>query len=234
MKRSGFTLIELLVVIAIIAILAAILFPVFARARAKAQQNNCLSNTKQLALAALMYCSDNDDKFMSNNLALCTPASNGQWAGAIYPYVKNGQIYVCPTATGAGVVPCEPSMTNIIPVLDYNYNSGLQNIPQSSVKAPAQCILLHEGDRANGTNSAWGWGSYNYVWCSTFPGCSGFTPNPNAYGGCLTRHNSGLNVAFCDGHAKWANPNTLGATPTTGPPNGATGTFGIWFDYNSG
>jgi len=62
-KAHGFTLIELLVVIAIIAILAAILFPVFARARAKAQQNNCLSNIKQLALGTLMYVSDYDDRF---------------------------------------------------------------------------------------------------------------------------------------------------------------------------
>ncbi len=234
MKRSGFTLIELLVVIAIIAILAAILFPVFARARAKAQQNTCLSNTKQLTLAALMYCSDSDDKFMSNNAALCTPASSGQWAAAIFPYIKNAQIYQCPTAVGynAGWIPCGGQQP--ADMLDYNYNGQLANIPQSSVKAPAQCILLHEGSRSNGTNSAWGWGSYNYVWCSTFPGCSGFTPNLNAYDGCLTRHNSGLNVGFCDGHAKWANPNTLGANATTGPPNGAAGTFGIWFDWNAG
>src|SRR3990170_2570672 len=101
MKRTGFTLIELLVVIAIIAILAAILFPVFARARAKAQQNNCLSNTKQLALAFLMYCSDNDDKYPGPGWDgtgccwLCTPASTGLWAAVIYPYIKNSQIYVC-------------------------------------------------------------------------------------------------------------------------------------------
>jgi prepilin-type N-terminal cleavage/methylation domain-containing protein len=63
MRRTGFTLIELLVVIAIIAILAAILFPVFARARARALQNTCLSNTKQITLGLMMYCSDNDQRF---------------------------------------------------------------------------------------------------------------------------------------------------------------------------
>jgi prepilin-type N-terminal cleavage/methylation domain-containing protein/prepilin-type processing-associated H-X9-DG protein len=239
MRRNGFTLIELLVVIAIIAILAAILFPVFARARAKAMQNNCLSNTKQIALAFLMYASDGDDKFPgpgydgAGAVWLCTPASSGQWAACIYPYVKNSQIFVCPGAIGNGVVPCAPTLTGVMPVLDYNFNSQLCWIPQTFVKSPASCILMHEGDRANGTNSAWGWGSYNYVWCSTFPGCSGFTPNLNAYGGCLTRHNGGLNVAFVDGHVKWYNPNALGSNPTTGPPNGAAGTFGAWFDYNS-
>ncbi len=83
MRRSGFTLIELLVVIAIIAILAAILFPVFARARAKAQQNNCLSNVKQIALAFLMYAADNDDMIPHHTV------TGGNFPPRIYPYVKN-------------------------------------------------------------------------------------------------------------------------------------------------
>jgi prepilin-type N-terminal cleavage/methylation domain-containing protein len=77
--RRGFTLIELLVVIAIIAILAAILFPVFARARAKAQQNNCLANIKELGLGVLMYCSDYDDHYP---IAYCAGYTLGGVPGA--------------------------------------------------------------------------------------------------------------------------------------------------------
>jgi prepilin-type N-terminal cleavage/methylation domain-containing protein/prepilin-type processing-associated H-X9-DG protein len=97
MKRRGFTLIELLVVIAIIAILAAILFPVFAQARATARKTSCLSNVKQLALAALMYVQDYDEKFFGWNWGnRYTEDSNSFWSAASLPYIKNLQIFRCP------------------------------------------------------------------------------------------------------------------------------------------
>jgi prepilin-type N-terminal cleavage/methylation domain-containing protein len=117
-KRVGFTLIELLVVIAIIAILAAILFPVFAQAKDSAKQTQCVSNTKQLGLAGIMYANDNDDVLpRHDNNGSCTygespcdspnwgdfrnPANGGprdvMYFGVIQPYVKNDQIGVCPT-----------------------------------------------------------------------------------------------------------------------------------------
>ncbi|MGC8669009.1 MAG: prepilin-type N-terminal cleavage/methylation domain-containing protein [Chthonomonadales bacterium] len=103
-KHKGFTLIELLVVIAIIAILAAILFPVFAQARAAARTSSCLSNVKQLTLGALMYVQDYDEVFWAWNWGYyCNGANQGLprdssafWAPAIYPYVKNTGIYRCP------------------------------------------------------------------------------------------------------------------------------------------
>jgi len=103
MKTSykGFTLIELLVVIAIIAILAAILFPVFAKVREKARQASCLSNEKQIALAILQYCQDNNETYPVDSNANCdnggppTYASNG-WAVNIFPYVKSVGTYKCP------------------------------------------------------------------------------------------------------------------------------------------
>src|SRR5579859_3158837 len=111
-RRSAFTLIELLVVIAIIAILAAILFPVFAQAREKARTISCLSNTKQIGLAAMMYVQDYDETYFSAPWpGDC--ADGGYWAGAtagqptehwavlLYPYVKNAQLFKCPSFNGA-------------------------------------------------------------------------------------------------------------------------------------
>ena len=100
MSRRGFTLIELLVVIAIIAILAAILFPVFARAREKARQASCESNLKQIELGILMYAQDYDEKLPYVYQYEPQPGATQLWWGAIdliQPYVKNDQIVVCPS-----------------------------------------------------------------------------------------------------------------------------------------
>src|SRR5664279_5707854 len=90
-SKKGFTLIELLVVIAIIAILAAILFPVFAQARAKARQTSCLSNNKQLGLAIFAYVQDYDETFPpSNYRSPINPTANVGWMYFVDPYVKAG------------------------------------------------------------------------------------------------------------------------------------------------
>jgi prepilin-type N-terminal cleavage/methylation domain-containing protein len=95
-QTKGFTLIELLVVIAIIAILAAILFPVFAQAREQARKTVCLSNVKQISLGNMMYIQDYDETF-EFAWGLVVPGTDGTWLDAIMPYVKNGQ----PNETGA-------------------------------------------------------------------------------------------------------------------------------------
>lgn len=110
MKRSGFTLIELLVVIAIIAILAAILFPVFAQARESARQTTCVSNDNQVSKAVLMYLQDYDETFPIQNYRPCTAANcnwpNQSWPMLVQPYTKNWQTFRCPSdpnATDAGL-----------------------------------------------------------------------------------------------------------------------------------
>src|SRR6056297_1595143 len=112
-RRRGFTLIELLVVIAIIAILAAILFPVFARAREKARQTSCLSNVKQIGLAWQMYVQDYDEcippYYVPNSvrgpeLPDIGASTTLYWQDLIYPYTKNFQIWVCPSDSSTGEI----------------------------------------------------------------------------------------------------------------------------------
>jgi prepilin-type N-terminal cleavage/methylation domain-containing protein len=96
MRRRGFTLIELLVVIAIIAILAAILFPVFAKAREKARQSSCLSNVKQLMLGVMQYAQDYDEVLPASYYP-GNPAASDTWYEKLEPYLKSTQILVCPS-----------------------------------------------------------------------------------------------------------------------------------------
>jgi prepilin-type N-terminal cleavage/methylation domain-containing protein/prepilin-type processing-associated H-X9-DG protein len=142
--KRGFTLIELLVVIAIIAILAAILFPVFAQAREKARAISCLSNMKQLGLSELMYNQDYDEKY--------TPGvqSNGLgagWAGQVYPYVKSVGLFKCPDDSSS-----EPQASATLVSYGINRNTAVYNgggtgadgSPLSAFSAPAKSVLLFE------------------------------------------------------------------------------------------
>ena len=125
-RRFGFTLIELLVVIAIIAILAAILFPVFARARENARRSSCQSNEKQIALGLKQYLQDNNEKY---------PAATG-WQAALEPYVKSSALFKCPSASGTGA-------------FDYSFNSYLSRLNESKIEFSETTVLTTESARAS-------------------------------------------------------------------------------------
>jgi len=196
-NKRAFTLIELLVVIAIIAILAAILFPVFARARENARRASCMSNLKQIALGFTMYSQDYDEKFPSiGNGTLYSSATvpevpalnyNGSqwyksWVSDIYPYVKNSQIYLCPsnTKTFMGTNYGLPYYASNTSGSQVNY--FVNNYPAlASFQQPSQSLLISE--KANGGGTQYILGGQYYAMAAP--------------------HFDGGNVAFVDGHVKW-------------------------------
>jgi len=197
--RTGFTLIELLVVIAIIAILAAILFPVFSRAREKARQTNCLSNTKQLMLAVTMYATDYDETNVSQwyDADGSTTLGPGDytWRTATLPYVKNAQIFQCPskkqTNTFNGGM--DQGANSGYGTNSVHWAAGGPTPPpgqsEGSIAYPATCIFLGETD-----------GGEAFANDGTDPHADeGGTAWATA---ANSRHNGTSNFGFCDGHAK--------------------------------
>jgi len=204
-RAAAFTLIELLVVIAIIAILAAILFPVFSRAREKARQTSCLSNIRQLGLAWLMYAEDYDEMacqsyyFMGGFrweyawdfiLDWGAPNPPAYEFGLLGPYTKNGQINQCPSFHG---------VTWGRPYTGYAYNAtyiggdvfaGLPACSLGQIQDPAGTAILTEGGFGNPVMAQ------NYLRAPSDP--------LFVAGKVHFRHNGTANVAYADGHAKAA------------------------------
>lgn len=215
----GFTLIELLVVIAIIAILAAILFPVFAKAREKARQISCLSNTKQIGLGIMQYTQDNDEKLpWRQNNGMGDPT--GDWEDVIYPYVKSAGVYSCPSNPSNQQTSYSWSAT--IPIMaSYAVNRGArQPFPDSGqgtvtlaqLVAPASTIAIVESTyRYADYDVTDNQGTTSYFDKALFAG-----------------HTGTSNYAFLDGHSKAMRPMaTLDAID-----GGGGGTTNMWTNDN--
>jgi prepilin-type N-terminal cleavage/methylation domain-containing protein/prepilin-type processing-associated H-X9-DG protein len=231
-RRPGFTLIELLVVIAIIAILAAILFPVFAQARSKARQASCLSNQKQVGLAIAMYAQDYDEVLPGNEhpgagasqplgwmqpFDPASPITYRVWAREILPYVKNMAVFRCPeTKPRSSDGPCDPA-NNTCEVTN-NPNAGTTNYlmngvvdtrPLAAIPAPADIIILHEVRNYNRVAQ-----QKPYIILEGSKRLA--TGITHAYYDRL--HNDGANLVFCDGHAKWQRKDAIQVAQFGLPP----------------
>ena len=203
-RNQGFTLIELLVVIAIIAILAAILFPAFARARENARRASCQSNLKQIALGILQYTQDFDEKFpiYFHDMGY-DPSRPYAWADSLQPYLKSIQLYQCPSES----LPPEAGASTT-GYIDYAINlrltyGGIFDVTGGSAGAksisvltqPSLTVMMMDYYTSNGT------GSYT-------SGCPGNADTCAAgkavfLGGAAQRHLEGMNFSFTDGHVKW-------------------------------
>ncbi|MES2461888.1 MAG: DUF1559 domain-containing protein [Armatimonadota bacterium] len=240
--QNAFTLIELLVVIAIIAILAAILFPVFAQAREKARQSACLSNNKQIANALMLYVQDYDEALPMGAWSSGSGATaiSGRWFRDLYPYLKNVDVYVCPNITDdpmgiAGYY--RPKLAAGFP----NFIGDTALYPQSPGGYAMNANLF--GGTLSKTLAEIPDSSGTFIICDASRVTSDVLKDPYRYdpdswpklqdrdsdwqvtpptdwiGGSATRytidgsdqrrrpiarHSGGLNVIYCDGHARWS------------------------------
>ena len=237
-RKNGFTLIELLVVIAIISILAAILFPVFARARENARRASCLSNLKQMGIGIMMYTQDYDEMYPDST------TTEMVWMYAVQPYVKNYNVFACPSSDqgyGGTTASYDFSDHNYAYIQAGNYGCNfllmkygavninyapLPNVNLASVVSPAATYLVMDSgyfytDPTHALHtSSWaylpGSGSLGAVLsASTF---ARLVPDFNN-----GRHFQGVNVMFADGHAKWL-PSQKIYTAATKLSNGTTST----------
>ena len=222
-RKHGFTLIELLVVIAIIAILAAILFPVFAKAREKARATSCLNNLKQIDLAIMQYAQDYDecmpyiDSQTGNDIEAWTniefdnPWHNtgtGDWVVMIQPYIKSRQVFQCPSAPRVGWngnwtrgQNAPSNSCNCSYVL--NQSQVGAGRPIAGIIAPASKVILFDHGATN--QVAQTVGAYR---SSGFPrhwDDWNITGSGNSFNMDTEPHNNGRNCGFVDGHCKWLN-----------------------------
>jgi prepilin-type N-terminal cleavage/methylation domain-containing protein/prepilin-type processing-associated H-X9-DG protein len=211
LRRSrGFTLIELLVVIAIIAILAAILFPVFAQARTKARQIACLSGMKQIGNAIVMYSQDYDEMFVPGNVA--NGSGTNYYDFLLDPYVKSRDVWTCLDAVTATATQVRNiGMNEAVAIPLGRLTNTYPALALADMDSPAELIAMsdtlpNEWNR----DSSFGTGSFGQA----FQACraaqqaarGSINLNENRLTAPYLRHSTGGNYAFADGHAKWSHP----------------------------
>ncbi len=198
-RPKGFTLIELLVVIAIIAILAAILFPVFAKARENARKSTCQSNLKQIGLGLMQYVQDYDEVYV--RYATTVGAATHYWPAALDSYVKNTQIYVCPSrSTIVWPGPSNPTSTTC----GYGFNGsgvGYSGVAMATINDPAGTICIAESYNVH---------KYSYLYGTTWIGAAYTQASSTNVAGAPAPHSDGENALFGDGHVKWMHTSVLG------------------------
>ncbi len=211
--RSGFTLIELLVVIAIIAILAAILFPVFAQAREKARQTTCLSNLKQIGTAAQMYAQDYDERLPGTELG----QGDGEyfWIEMLAPYTKNRDLFNCPSAP----VKTMYSRSGISAEFSYNYamndvrdaagrEIGAAFQPLAAITYPSDTLYLVDGWPVASEAAAGAYVERHEIgWVPVAMGSPRGEQHRrdvllNPFDDGNGRHTGAMNYVACDGHVK--------------------------------
>ncbi len=220
-QRSGFTLIELLVVIAIIAILAAILFPVFAQARAQARKASCGSNARQLGLGILMYVQDYDEKYPFGGW-LPNNNGSGEWQNTTSPYIKSKAIFRCPDSLDSDEDAKDPTAWswNRNPV-SYLYNNHLGRDrnpkPLAALTAPSDTWMIVDGHSDWGGREGVDWlGRKNTVWLmedTIFGDVGQLVTGWLSWQGFtwgLPRHGGGANICYTDGHVKFQRVNPTG------------------------
>ncbi len=202
-KQPGFTLIELLVVIAIIAILAAMLFPVFAQAREKARGASCLSNCRQIATGLAMYVQDWDDAFPSVRMGTHVTT----WTDTLQPYIKNTAINRCPSDhSPLWTDPMTPRWTTyVLNAYFCPFHAPYYGVSYGQVANPASCVFAAElvDSKAADHFMPMYWGTPPKVTDAMMQGrqWDAATGEPKTVS--IRRHHGGSTYVFADGHAKW-------------------------------
>lgn len=240
LRRNGFTLIELLVVVAIVSLLAAILFPVFSRARENARRASCQSNIQQIGLGLLQYIADYDETLPCSfygSFGDSTPAgsatNNYKWMDAIFPYAKNEAVFNCPSDSATNTYRFRDGVNYGSYGMNGAYGSDITDsqtpprsasnllVRMSAVMVPSTTVWITDNNNSvSDTNTG---GSQGFFWSSTATNPTITQTSPRQLQNIVERHLDTTNVLYLDGHVKAHKLDDLAkTTPLVDPKDGVT------------